>query len=92
MHFSVLSVSPEALSLIRELIIQISVEDRKLVLWGRRIASDLRSALVILGVGWLDWFSIPALRFSNSMVFCVFSGWVLNISLPSLVDFRFLGL
>jgi len=28
--------------------------------WGRRIASDLRSALVILGVGWLEWFSIPA--------------------------------
>ena len=54
MDFSVLSVSPEALSLIRELVIQISVEDRKLVLWGRRIA----------------WFSIPALRFSNSMVFC----------------------
>jgi len=28
--------------------------------WGRRIASDLHSVLVILGVGWLDWFSIPA--------------------------------
>ena len=27
---------------------------------GRRIASTLRSLVVILGVGWLDWFSIPA--------------------------------
>ena len=76
MYLGVLSVSAEALSLIRELIIQPSVEDRKPVLWGRRIA----------------WFSIPALRSSNSMVFLVSSGWVLNISLPSLVDFRFLGL
>ena len=76
MYFSVLSVSPEALSLIRELIIQPSVENRKLVLWDRRIA----------------WFSIPVLRLSNSMVFLVSSGGVFNISLPSLVDFRFLGL
>ena len=28
--------------------------------WGRRIASALSSVVVILGVGWLDWFSIPA--------------------------------
>jgi len=28
--------------------------------WGRRIATDLSSVLGILGVGWLDWFSIPA--------------------------------
>ena len=28
---------------------------------GRRTASDLHSALVILGVGWLDWFSIKAM-------------------------------
>ena len=76
MYFSVLSVSSEALSLIRELIIQPSVEDRKLVLWGRRIA----------------WFSIPALRLSSSMVFLVSSGWVLSISLPFLVEFLFLRL
>ena len=57
MYFSVLSVSPEALSLIRELIIQPSVEDRKLVLWGRRIAMELVGILVPIS---LEWFSIPA--------------------------------
>jgi len=33
--------------------------------WGRSLATDSRSALVILGVGWLDWSRIPAWGVGN---------------------------
>jgi len=55
MRSSVLSASPEPLSLVSIVIILPSTKGRKLVLWGRRIA----------------WFSIPvSFNLSNFSIFC----------------------
>jgi len=75
-YFRVLSASPEPLSLISVLAILPSTARRKLVLWGRRLASELSS---ILGAVRLEWFRIPDFRLSISLMSGVLVSWSISV-------------